>query len=123
MRLLLSGLFEHPAVFWLMLRDYVRMNVALGPELRGMMADAIETRLPGLTQPVMLVRGGRDLLVPAKWFLRAARLTDAAQVVQIPGRGHAVHISAAERLVQALRSFLLEGKLPSGTAGKLSGGN
>lgn len=107
-RLVLSGIFEHPSLLRYMLRDYVRMNRWLVPELRGMMADTIETRLADLQQPVMVVRGGRDLLAPPRWLRQVARLTKAKQTVEIPGWGHAVHYSAADRLVTALHPFLAE---------------
>lgn len=106
LRLLLGSVFERPSLLRHLLRDYARMHRWLLPELRGMLADAIETDLAELQQPVMLVRGGKDRLVPSEWLHQAARLAGARRTVEIPGWGHAVQYSAAERLTRAIRPFL-----------------
>lgn len=73
-----------------------------------MLRDRIETKLPALTVPVMLVRGGNDAIAPRAWLDRAARLAGADRLAVIPWWGHAVQYSAPERLVRTIRPFLQE---------------
>jgi 2-hydroxy-6-oxonona-2,4-dienedioate hydrolase len=105
-RFAMGGLYERQSLTQLLVVDYSRMGWRILPELRFMMDDRIEKKLPHVKAPTMLVRGENDTIVPPRWFEEAARLVRAEQVAVIPGRGHAVHYSAADELVAAVTGFL-----------------
>jgi pimeloyl-ACP methyl ester carboxylesterase len=99
-------LYERRSLIWPVLKDYSRMGFRLLPELRYLLQDRIEDRLPNVQCPTMLVRGENDPLVPQRWMEQAARLVRAERVAIIPNWGHAVNYSAAEQLVDAITPFL-----------------
>lgn len=107
-RLLRGGAHEHPAINRYLVPDYLRMGKRLIPEFQAMLRDPIETKLPRLRAPVMLVRGEKDPVVPAAWFEEAARLLGEPRTAVIPKWGHAVQYSAPEQLLGAIRPFLVE---------------
>ena len=97
------------ALLGLCVRDYSRMGPRLVAELRSMLHDPIEEKLPQLQVPTMFVRGERDKISPQTWFEQAARLARADQKVLLKGGGHAVHYSNPQQFVDAIRPFLREG--------------
>lgn len=122
LRLLAGSFFERPSLNGLLLVTYARMGTRTIPELRSLLADPIETKLPRVTMPTMLVRGEHDMVAPQRWLDEAAMLVDAEQVAVIPRWGHAVHYSAAPQLVDAILPFLREGRRARAeTSGGLSG--
>lgn len=98
--------FERPGLIKHIVTDYFRMGWRLIPEAVAMLNDPIEEKLPGITQPVLLVRGQRDTIAPQHWLDQAARLAGAQRVAVIPGWGHNVNYSAADKLVAVLLPFL-----------------
>lgn len=118
-RLLISSMHERPSLFLHLLKDFIRIGRRLLPELHFLMQDRIESKLPRLTMPVMLVRGELDALVPQRWLHQAARLLRTQRIAEIPAWGHAVHYSAAEQVSQAIRPFL-EAINPASSPGKMS---
>lgn len=62
-------------------------------------------RLSEITAPVLLVVGGLDAKFRDLAFAMAERLPDAT-VVELGGCGHACHLEAPERFVDALADFL-----------------
>ena len=105
-RLLLDVPFERPALIPVVLIDYVRMGPRVFSELRSMLRDRMEDKLPRLDAPTMLVRGEHDSICPPRWFDEAADLVRAERTVVIPRWGHAVNFSAAGPLVDAVAPFL-----------------
>jgi 2-hydroxy-6-oxonona-2,4-dienedioate hydrolase len=89
--------------------DFLRMAWRAVKELRFMMEERIEAKLPLVTTPTMLVRGENDTIVPQAWFDEAARLVRAEEATVIAGWGHAVHYSAADELVEDISDFLRGG--------------
>jgi 2-succinyl-6-hydroxy-2,4-cyclohexadiene-1-carboxylate synthase len=59
------------------------------------------TRLVELTMPVVLVAGERDLKF-SKLAGRMAQEIPAAEVVIVPGAGHAAHLEAPEELARVV---------------------
>lgn len=98
--------FERPGLVKHIVTDYVRMGWRLIPEALAMLNDPIEEKLPGITQPVLLVRGQRDMIAPQRWLDQVARLAGAQRVAVIPGWGHSINYSAADKLVAVLLPFL-----------------
>ncbi|HEX5442876.1 MAG TPA: alpha/beta hydrolase [Pirellulales bacterium] len=86
--------------------NWARRADRLLPELRHMLNDPIERKLPQVIHPVLMMRGERDKLVPQRWFDEAARLVGARRCVVIPGEGHSIHYTAARQVADAVISFL-----------------
>lgn len=64
--------------------------------------------LAGLDAPVLLIWGEEDRLFPVEHGERAAATLPNAELVVIPGAGHAPHEEAPEASLAALRAFLAE---------------
>jgi pimeloyl-ACP methyl ester carboxylesterase len=108
-RLALDFLHERPSLVATELYDFWDMGVKyfLG-ELRSMLDDHIEDRLPTLQQPVLFVRGARDPIAPAGWVHKAAQLTPDATYREIPNAPHAANYSVPDGFVNGVLPFLLE---------------
>ncbi len=68
--------------------------------------DPMEEHLPQVHVPTLVVRGGRDPIVPPEWAERVHQLIPRSQFVTMQGAGHAVNFNSPERLVCLIRSFL-----------------
>lgn len=89
------------------LRDYARAGLGRAwRTARIALEDRIETKLPGIGQPTLIVRGTKDSLVPQTWAEEACRLLPHGRLVVIPGCGHALNYSAPLELVRVVRPFL-----------------
>lgn len=107
LRLARSSLAERHALALVVALDYGRMGPRrLLQELRYMLADAIEEKLPLLQCPVLVVRGRRDHIVPQDWTEEVAALARAAPPTVIEGWGHALNFSAPDDLLAVVRPFL-----------------
>jgi 2-hydroxy-6-oxonona-2,4-dienedioate hydrolase len=105
------GVDEHLSILPVLSRDLAD----LGPRqtvhlVRVMMRDRPEQKLPRVRQPTLVVRGGRDRLVPAAWAREAAELLPAGRLVTVPGYAHMPHWSAALVTAPILRDFLAADK-------------
>ena len=69
-----------------------------------------QTGLPGrmreLRQPVLLLWGAEDRVIPARHARAAAQAIDGAQVEVWENVGHVPQLEAADRFVAALERFL-----------------
>jgi len=74
--------------------------------LRVMLDDAIETKLPRVDCPALVLRGGRDRVCPAAWSERAAGLLPQGEVAVVPGFAHMAHYSGVLAVAPILRRFL-----------------
>lgn len=108
------------SLVWLCVRDYSRMGLRLFAELRFMLRDRVEDKLPRLSMPVMLVRGERDKISPQPWFEQTARLVRAERTAVLRGGGHAVHYSDPEQFLAAIRDFLKAAATKCGEAARSS---
>ena len=70
------------------------------------LADHIETKLPHMNLPALVVRGSRDPIVPQSWAEEATRLLPQGRLVVIPGGRHTVNFSSPIEFVRVLRPFL-----------------
>jgi pimeloyl-ACP methyl ester carboxylesterase len=106
-RLALDGLREPPSLITLLARDYLRAGLGSVLDIgRAAVRDQVERKLPRLGTPTLVVRGGRDPLVPAAWADEVCRLVPHARLVVVPQATHAVPYSAPAELARALREFL-----------------
>jgi len=85
--------------------------VACGPRrywdtFRFLQADPVEDKLRHVTSPVVVVRGGRDPIVPRRW---AQEVTDAlpnGRFAEIPETGHTANWSAPVELARLIRPLV-----------------
>lgn len=108
-RLLLDALREPFGLVAIAAADYLRAGLARGAQtLRYALADRIEDKLPRLHAPTLVVRGGRDPIVPQGWVEDATRLLPHARLICIPAAAHAVNYNAPDELVREVLWFLNE---------------
>jgi 2-hydroxy-6-oxonona-2,4-dienedioate hydrolase len=108
-RLLLDMTREQPSLVPLVVRDcleagpvrVVRMALAA-------LSDQIERKVPALTGPLLVVRGGRDPMCPPEWAEELTRLAPHGQLEVVPGAAHAVHYTHPTELAALVRGFLQE---------------
>jgi 2-hydroxy-6-oxonona-2,4-dienedioate hydrolase len=74
--------------------------------IRHGLEDRIEQQLPRMRVPTLVVRGGRDSIVPQRWAEEATRLLPMGRLVVIPGAGHAVNYNSPAELARVVRPFL-----------------
>ncbi|HEV2786199.1 MAG TPA: alpha/beta fold hydrolase, partial [Solirubrobacteraceae bacterium] len=99
---------EHPSCVLLMARDLADVGLPRAARLlRVMLDDAIEDKLPHVRCPALVVRGGRDRVVPPRWAERVAALLPHGRLEMVEGYGHMAHYSGALAVVPVLRAFLL----------------
>jgi pimeloyl-ACP methyl ester carboxylesterase len=106
-RLLLDIPHERLSLSFIALLDYLRagfgpMALTFGYAIQ----DRIEERLPYVRQPVLVVRGRLDPVVPERWAKEVNRLLPASQLVVIQSAGHAVNHNSPEQLAQVVLDFL-----------------
>jgi 2-hydroxy-6-oxonona-2,4-dienedioate hydrolase len=99
---------EHLSSIPVMARDLVDVGFRRAARLlRVMVADPIEDKLPQVRCAALVVRGGRDRVVPMRWARRAADLLPRGELVVVPGYAHMAHYSGPLAVVSVLRPFLL----------------
>ena len=95
------------------LRDY--RDAGIGRVLgtfRAALEDRIEEKLPRMTMPVLVVRGGKDRMCPQDWAEMVARLVPDGRLRVIPGAPHTVVFTAPLELARVVRPFLDEMRAP-----------
>ena len=98
---------EHLSVLPVMARDLADLGLARAARLlRVMLRDQIEGKLPAVRCPALVVRGGRDRVVPAAWAERLAETLPRGRLVVLPGYAHMAHYSGPLALAPILRDFL-----------------
>jgi 2-hydroxy-6-oxonona-2,4-dienedioate hydrolase len=107
LRWLSNARFERPAQLPLLIRDYaaagLRRTLAT---FRCGLRDHIEEKLPRVTVPVLVMRGGRDPIVPQRWAEEVARLVPSGRLVVVPGAGHTLNFNAPDQTARVLRAYL-----------------
>jgi 2-hydroxy-6-oxonona-2,4-dienedioate hydrolase len=98
---------ERPSLALAHVRDYVLAGArrALGT-FRHALADRIEEKLPRVKSPSLVVRGGRDPIVPQQWAEKAAALLPRGRLAVIPEGPHCVNYSTPEAFATVARTFL-----------------
>ncbi|MBJ2122659.1 alpha/beta hydrolase [Arthrobacter sp. MSA 4-2] len=86
-----------------MLRCGPRWYVA---ELDVAMNYPLEERLPLVEQPVLILRGSRDLVAGSAWSRALADTAVDGELVEVEGAFHGVHHSAAEAVTASITSFM-----------------
>ncbi len=70
------------------------------------LSDCIETKLPYLHVPTLVVRGQEDPVVSQQWAEEVVNLLPNARLVVIPGGGHTLNYSAPLELSRVTRAFI-----------------
>jgi pimeloyl-ACP methyl ester carboxylesterase len=78
----------------------------LAGTLRHAVRDRIERKLPAVPVPTLVVRGGVEPIVPARWAAQATALLPRGELVVLPGSPHNSVYSAAARLAPTVEDFL-----------------
>jgi 2-hydroxy-6-oxonona-2,4-dienedioate hydrolase len=107
LRLMADVWEEPPSLYWIGLTDYWRAGFrTMHHTLRHALADPVLDKLPRIGVPTLLVRGGRDPIVPQSWIEQAARLIPGARLVVLPGAAHAVNYNSPDALVDLVLGFM-----------------
>ncbi len=106
-RLLQNSSSEKTGLGWITVVDYVKAGMRrIRATIRMAIEDRIEDKLPGITAPTLVVRGGNDPLVPQEWAEEVVRRLPKGELKVLPGLGHTINYTAPKEFVTALRPFL-----------------
>jgi len=101
-RLALDWALEPPSLWPIVLRDYSRMGAGrIVATAAAALEDRLETRLPSISLPILVLRGERDALTTLAWARSCAALAARGRFAPVPGAAHAAHYSHP-RLVATL---------------------
>jgi pimeloyl-ACP methyl ester carboxylesterase len=106
-RLTVNSILEKPLLSMMQSFDVLRC----GPrwylsQLKVALTYPLEDRLPLAKQPVLVLRGSRDVVAGAAWSDRLSRTARHGEAGTIAGAPHAAHHSAAGAVASAVTSFL-----------------
>jgi pimeloyl-ACP methyl ester carboxylesterase len=74
-----------------------------------MVRDRIETKLPRVESPTLVVRGERDPIVPRPWAAAVAAALPCGRLVEVAGAAHALNFAAPDALAELLLGLLADG--------------
>ena len=107
LRWLRDALHEDPLQAPILLRDVRDAGASrVIATLRHAVRDRIDQKLPSVSVPALVLRGGIEPIVPARWADEAARLLPRGQVATVPGSPHNSVYVAAGALTAAVEAFL-----------------
>jgi pimeloyl-ACP methyl ester carboxylesterase len=104
-------LLREPLSYWpLLARDYL----VAGPlrtlkTLRHALADPVVEKLPRVTAPTLVVRGGRDPIAPQAWAEQMVSQLPHGRLLVIPRAAHVANYTAPDELAAAVRAFVRDG--------------
>lgn len=95
------------ALSFIAMLDYLRAGLGRTAHTFGYaIQDRIEERLPDVRQPVLIVRGGRDPVVPERWAEELHGRLPTGHLVVIENAAHAVNHNSPEELAQVVLDFI-----------------
>jgi pimeloyl-ACP methyl ester carboxylesterase len=114
-RLLIDSVREPPSSYPILVRDLLAAGVrrTVSTFYAGM-ADRMESHLPLVRLPALVVRGSRDPIAPQRWVEEAAGLLPAGRLAIVHGAAHAVNYSSPAALAAIVRDFVDRSASPSG---------
>jgi 2-hydroxy-6-oxonona-2,4-dienedioate hydrolase len=108
-RWLLDVPHEPPSMGLLVLRDFGEMGISrFIANIRRMLEDRIETKLPAVKAPTLVLRGEYDTLVPTSWAVSAAQLMPHGRTIEIPGAAHTLNYHAPSEVTMIVETFIEE---------------
>jgi len=97
---------ERPGTNSLVFTDYFRTGMRwYVTELPVMMEYPLDTRIRGVAQPVLVLRGGRDPIARRPWCQLLAEQAADGAFAEVRGRGHVVQESATQDVSRIIRSW------------------
>jgi 2-hydroxy-6-oxonona-2,4-dienedioate hydrolase len=106
-RLIRNTPSEAGGLGWITAVDYVKAGMRrIRATMRMAIEDRIEDKLPGIAAPTLVVRGGKDPLVPQEWAEEVVRLLPKGELRVLPGLGHTINYTAPKEFVTTMRPFL-----------------
>lgn len=99
--------YEKPSLIAIHAVDYAQAGLGVFVRsMKSMLEYRIEDRLPHILDPVLVVRGQNDFIVPQYWAEEVAALLPQGRLVVLEGAAHTTNYSTPRKLVHACRSFL-----------------
>lgn len=110
--LLVRGIITLPheslRLYPILLTDYLRAGpLRAAATLQAGADDPLLPKLPRMRQPVLVVRGTRDLIAPRRWVKQVARMLPLGSWAEVPGAAHAAQFSAPGPVAALVRQFLI----------------
>lgn len=94
---------ETPRSSWIVVADSARCGVtALVRRLQALLAYPMEERIAAVEQPVLIIRGERDPLVPRWWAEELVRCAGRARLVEVPDEGHITMFRSSSVVARAI---------------------
>ena len=107
LRLLADAVHEPLSLLPLVAEDYVRCGTRqIRATFEAALADSIESKLPHIQAPTLVVRGARDRIAPGRWVESLTRLLPYGWLYTIPGAAHAANYSHGRELAMVTQAFL-----------------
>jgi 2-hydroxy-6-oxonona-2,4-dienedioate hydrolase len=107
LRLIKNSRIESPGLGRMMLRDYWRAGRrGIVDTARMALHDRVETKLPHITAPTLVVRGSYDVLVSQEWTEQMVRLLPRGELLVMPALAHTINYTAPTEFVRSIRRFL-----------------
>jgi len=109
LRLLSDVPLESPRLWFNYAVDLVKAGpIRTVSMVRQMFRDHIETKLPDIRCPVLLLRGEYDPVAPQRWLDKAGLLVPSGQVLALARASHGAHFSHPEATARAIFHFVQE---------------
>ncbi|KRF08344.1 hypothetical protein ASH00_01020 [Arthrobacter sp. Soil782] len=102
LRLAQDTMRESPVVNFVVFTDYLRSLIPYVKTLPAMVNHRLEDAIADVTCPVVLMRGGRDPIVPADWLQRLAAANGSAAIVEVEGAPHVLMYHRAAETADGL---------------------
>jgi pimeloyl-ACP methyl ester carboxylesterase len=100
---------EPALLFGVAAREGLRPNIRqLLAVARSALADRIESRLPEIEQPTVVVHGDRDGFITHEWAKTVAGLLPNGRLVVVPGEPHVVHLTRPALVAEIVRELIAE---------------
>jgi 2-hydroxy-6-oxonona-2,4-dienedioate hydrolase len=105
---------EHPSIWKVWIPDFFRAGPRRSMSmLVEMFRDDQLARLGNLAQPVLVVGGERDPIIPPGWVRDMASRIPRGEAIIVPGAPHALNYSSPRDLVNAVDRAASDGHLPA----------
>lgn len=109
LRLLLDVPREPLSLIPIVVTDYLKAGLGrMAKTFAYAMQDQVEVKLTRVQCPALVVRGGRDPVVPQRWAEEVARLLPLGRLAVIPDSAHAVNYNSPGQLARAVINFLTD---------------
>ena len=106
-RIIRNSARERPGLGRIMMADYARAGLRrIVGTIRMALQDRIESKLPYIEAPVLVVRGQHDPLAPQRWVERVCRLLPRGELAVIPGAAHTINYTGPDALMAVVKPFL-----------------